>query len=122
MHQVLQLKSVKRSGRSVGVAISLGFGINKSKGFHMTFANNLTLSVQFGPGNYCDNYDEPFDLSGVRKDYKSSNAEVAVFSASNGAWFTRVFMPEAGDDVVGYLTPNQVAELIVKVAAYSEEA
>jgi len=29
----------------------------KNKGFHITFDNNVTVSVQMGGGNYCDNYD-----------------------------------------------------------------
>ena len=34
-----------------------GFYITGKKGFHITFENGWTVSVQFGPGNYCDNYD-----------------------------------------------------------------
>jgi hypothetical protein len=31
------------------------FKITHKKGFHITFENDYTVSVQFGPGNYCDN-------------------------------------------------------------------
>ena len=34
-----------------------GFRITGQKGFHVSFANGWTVSVQFGPANYCDNYD-----------------------------------------------------------------
>ena len=44
-------------------------------GFSLTFANGLTISVQFGRGNYCDN----------QKTYQPnpdecSNAEVAIWN------------------------------------------
>ena len=32
------------------------FNSTMRKGFHMTFANGLTASVQWGAGNYCDNH------------------------------------------------------------------
>lgn len=38
------------------------FRITRGKGFHVSFPNGYTVSVQFGPGNYCDHYDR-----GVRK-------------------------------------------------------
>lgn len=33
-----------------------GFRICSGKGFHIQFDNGYTVSVQFGGGNYCDNY------------------------------------------------------------------
>ena len=48
------------------------------KGFHITFENGLTASVQWGAGNYCDNHlPEDFDFS-CSKDAESTTAEVAV--------------------------------------------
>lgn len=32
------------------------FRITKGKGFGITFENGYTVSVQFGPANYCDHY------------------------------------------------------------------
>ena len=32
------------------------FRITDNKGFHLTFKNGVTISVQFGIGNYGDNY------------------------------------------------------------------
>ena len=49
--------------------------INNNKGFHMTFKNGLTASVQWGLGNYCDNhfnYELGFDGM-VMTDYGASN-------------------------------------------------
>ena len=57
-----------------------GFRITGKKGFQITFENEYTVSVQFGPGNYCDNYgrrigheDEDCGKEG------SSTAECAVW-------------------------------------------
>ena len=36
------------------------FGTMKNKGFHITFNNGLTISVQFGAGNYCSNKEESY--------------------------------------------------------------
>lgn len=55
------------------------------KGFHMTFANGLTASVQWGAGNYCDNhFPEDCDFS-FSKDAHSDTAEVAVWNGKNGS-------------------------------------
>lgn len=63
-----------------------GFRITSGKGFHITFANGFTVSVQFGGGNYCDNYDdeigsETYPASGEKG---SSNAECAVWGPDGG--------------------------------------
>ena len=58
--------------------MSKAFASTMRKGFHMTFANGLTASVQWGAGNYCDNHcpvDMDFTFS---KDAESNTAEVAV--------------------------------------------
>ena len=34
-----------------------GFRITGKRGFHVGFENGYVVSVQFGPGNYADNYD-----------------------------------------------------------------
>jgi len=39
------------------------FRITQGKGFHLNFPNGVTLSTQFGAGNYGDNYDEDFEPS-----------------------------------------------------------
>lgn len=88
------------------------------KGFHMTFENGLTVSVQWGAGNYCDNhFPDDMDFS-CRKDAQSDTAEVAVM---HGRKFLNAnhFLPEEEtdwcDDVVGWLTPEQVVNLLVNV-------
>ena len=97
------------------------FKSTERKGFHITFENGLTVSVQWGAGNYCDNR-ESWDFSHM-KDMESSTAEVAVWSNGNGRWLNaNNFLSEEDadwcDDVVGWLTPAQVVDLLVRVKDY----
>lgn len=66
------------------------FIITKARGFHLKFSNGWTVSVQFGPGNYCDNYHLDFDeysTSGpLHKTVPpSATAEVAAWD-KDGNW------------------------------------
>lgn len=85
------------------------FRITRGKGFHITFANGWTISVQFGNGNYCDNYD--FRGTSVESGEKgSSDAEVATISPSGDLFPCPLF--ESGDTVEGQCSPEKVAALI----------
>lgn len=99
-----------------------GFRSTMRKGFHMTFANGLTASVQWGAGNYCDNHlPEDMDFS-FTKDAKSSTAEVAVFNDKGDIIDANPFVPEeqrSCDTVVGWLTTEQVAQFLSTVATYN---
>ena len=98
------------------------FVSTRRKGFHMTFDNGIHVSVQFGAGNYCDNHDS-FDFS-CSTDQHSSTAEVAVWHEDHDDvhdWLdVNYFIPEAGGEghggVCGWLTPEQVAELLYKAS------
>ena len=95
------------------------FRSTERKGFHMTFENGLTVSVQWGGRNYCENHDN-MDFSHT-KDMESRNAEVAVWS--NERWLNaNNFLSEEEadwcDDVVGWLTPEQVVDLLMRVKNY----
>lgn len=95
------------------------FKSTERQGFHITFENGLTVSVQWGAGNYCDNHNS-WDFS-RSKDMESSTAEVAVWC--NERWlnandFTGEDVEYGFDDVVGYLTPEQVVDLLVRVKEY----
>ena len=86
------------------------FRITDKKGFHITFKNGYTVSVQFGPGNYCDNYrmmigDDEEDAG--KKG--SSNAECAVWFGDGGLINHKYF---DGDSVGGQMTPKQVLKLL----------
>jgi hypothetical protein len=67
------------------------------KGFHLTFPNGIVLSTQFGPGNYGDNYDSPFD---GEKSFDANMVEVAIFKADGCSWITKEYR-DLGDDVLG---------------------
>jgi len=91
----------------------------------MTFSNGLTLSVQFGFGNYCGNYNKPglvqnmLDvLTETDKLQSCRDAEIAVLD-QNGNWYTSDIIEELeDDDVVGYITPDRLAEIIPLVKNY----
>ena len=58
------------------------FKITGKKGFHITFENGFTVSVQFGPGNYCDNYDMEIGRDEERAGKEGSyTAECAVWGS-----------------------------------------
>ena len=93
------------------------------RGFHITFENGITASVQWGAGNYCDNHfpkDMDFTFS---KDAESDTAEVA---ALRGNQFLNInnFLPDGcgspEDMVAGYLTPEQVVDFLMNVKNYKE--
>jgi len=96
------------------------FRVTRNKGFQMVFENGWTISVQFGYGNYCDNYQHPdgFEFAKDLNAVQSSNAEIAIWSGDGaGDWYTF----ENGDTVLGHQTPDQVAEWIAKVVAFSKD-
>tara|TARA_Y100001951_G_C11282919_1_gene266635 strand:+ start:1218 stop:1529 length:312 start_codon:yes stop_codon:yes gene_type:complete len=80
-----------------------------NKGFHIKFDNGLTLSVQFGRGNYCDNRDySRLDMPFCDDDYDPCrNAEIAVFDREGDL----VPISER-DDVAGYVDINHVLDFI----------
>lgn len=99
-----------------------GFKSTRRKGFHIGFDNGLTVSVQWGSGNYCDNHwDSGFNDD---HDWQSSDAEVAIWHKEHpSAWdFLDIFyfLPgvqgEGHGGVCGYLDPEDVAELLFAVS------
>ncbi len=90
------------------------FRITEAKGFHVTFENGWTVSVQFGAGNYGDNYRLWMIPAAQRPpgDMASSLAETAAWDTNN-KWL----LDEEGQEVQGYQTPAQVLALMNRVAA-----
>jgi len=96
------------------------FQITGGKGFTMTFANGWTISVQFGTGNYCENrsldedgrrLDEGLTEYFARRDREvgergSADAEIAVWNHE------KKWVNFGGDTVSGWLSPDDVAEVI----------
>ena len=89
------------------------FRITSNKGFHITFENGLTVSTQFSQHNYCDNS----RLENVKPE--CINAEVAIWN-NEGKWVTKEFY-NIDDDVIGYLTSDEVIEIMYKVKNYKKD-
>ena len=85
------------------------FLATRNKGFRMTFENGFAISVQWGPGNYCEKKDEDFDKPMDERFWESKSAEIAVFNKEGE------FIGIADDAVVGWLTTDKVAKCITVV-------
>ena len=79
---------------------------NGAKGYQMTFKNGYSISVQFGPGNYCErqnaDYYAPAKALKNNENWRSETAEVAIFNP-DGTF---------DGDVQGWLSTDEVADLI----------
>ena len=77
------------------------FRITRQKGFHLTFDNGITLSTQFGPGNYCEHNPtpmdfEPPDLDAPREEdvnWESKDVEIAIWD-SDRTWITHEMLTD----------------------------
>lgn len=100
------------------------FAITMRKGFHMTFENGMTASVQWGAGNYCDNhFPEDMDFS-CSKDAHSDTAEVAVIYKGKLIDFIDEFLPEKCESdgtVCGWMSPEDVLYFLNKVKEWKPE-
>jgi len=100
------------------------FRTTANKGFHITFPNGVTVSTQFGAGNYCDNHYELLKLDEERKDTFSSDCEIGVWRGEESEWCTGEVLRAAeltdtyGQDVVvGYVTPTDWLKIVNAAAA-----
>lgn len=85
--------------------------IVNAKGFRMTFTNGWTVSVQWGPMNYCENRSYDFNAHmNIPEDLASQDAEVAAWDA-DGNWHDF-----GTDQVKGWCTANEVADFITFIA------
>ena len=90
------------------------FSNSRGSGFHLTFDNNWTISVQFSGGHYCDNKNESYDWARNRVmdsiPVHSSNAEIAVWRRNSELiWLEN-------DTVRGWTSADEVARVIHKVS------
>ena len=92
------------------------FRITEGRGFKMTFDNGVTISVQFGPYNYCDHYHTDFG-DDPRKAQQECGAS-GSYTAEVGAWYNDgTWIPLGGaDDVVGYQYVNDVLSIMNKLS------
>lgn len=89
-----------------------GFRITDSSGFHITFPNGYTVSVQFGPGNYCSN-----QHMRIRQD-EAKAGEDGCPNAETAFWHGQGELIVEGDDydsVQGYQTVDQVMQRLIRV-------
>ena len=91
-----------------------------NKGFHLDLPNNVTVSVQIGPGNYCDSdvsnadFDAPKKAIDSDEHWGSNTAECAAYvTGTNLSWVAVPGYTDAvGDDVAGHLNVSQVLDFI----------
>ena len=101
--------------------------ITEGKGFHLDLPNGVTVSVQFGPGNYADQevknagFDAPAKAAANGVFWGSNLAECAAYiTGSNLSWvavpgFTGPSRDDDDsfwDDVCGYMTVQEVLDFI----------
>ena len=99
-----------------------------NKGFQLDLPNGVTVSVQFGPGNYVDHdvknadFDAPKNMIGTDEQWGSNLAECAAY-LTDGDRLRWVDVPgftgpihddddEFWDDVAGYLDVQGVLDFI----------
>ena len=87
------------------------FLATRNKGFRMGFDNGFEISVQWGPGNYCERKDEDFDKPQEERFWESRTAEIAIFNSKDNSMITL-----GKDNVDGWLTPDKVAKVITMVS------
>ena len=85
------------------------FCICGRSGFHIRFANGWSVSVLFGPGNYCDNENMKIGRDDEKAGRKGSrNAECALIDPDGNL----VHREEWGDSVSNRSTPAEVLALL----------
>jgi hypothetical protein len=80
------------------------FKIMNNKGFHMTFDNGFTISVQFGKENYCGS--RHIEDNDTKLLWQSPDAEIAVLY--NGS----LLSIGEYDQVIGWVSAGSVAKAI----------
>lgn len=99
------------------------------QGFKMTFDNGLTVSVQWGETNYCDNKChtieevESTDFSRTH-DASSNTAEVAIMY-NNTFIKPSVILRNYHDrnaNVLGWQTPNEVLDILNRVRQIDQKS
>ena len=82
--------------------MSESFRTCDKKGFHITFPNGVTLSTQFGPANYGDNYNASLITPEKENQYGYRSYEVETAAWIGEKWITDEYRPDSGG-VIGYL-------------------
>lgn len=92
------------------------FNITGNKGVHITFSNGWTASIQWGTGNYCDNYSTR--LSQINSPVPASNTAEFACWPTNGDLTNIWDSPEEINDAVkGHCTAEEILRLLNLVAS-----
>ena len=84
------------------------FVSTQNKGFNMTFENGISISVQWGVGNYCNRKnDGEFGLPMKDEFWEATSAEIMIKRNKGGE-----INLGNGDIVAGWLSSDQVADCI----------
>ena len=84
------------------------FVSTQNKGFNMTFENGISISVQWGVGNYCNRKnDGEFGLPMKDEFWEATSAEIMIRKSKED----KVDLG-TGDMVAGWLSSDQVANCI----------
>ena len=85
-------------------------------GFQVTFDNGWTISVQWGPGGYCDNRMKSLDME--VDGMKSRNAEIAAWNEDDIWWDFGTQSPvEDGTSIQGYVKPDELIGYIQEISS-----
>lgn len=95
-----------------------GFKVTGKGGFHITFGNGVTVSVQFHPGTHTDNYDEIITSNEDRRYWASKTAEVMAWDANHETITKDLTDDEDDDPVADYQTPDQVLVIFNRARNY----
>ena len=104
--------------------------ITDNKGFHLDLHNGVTVSVQFGPGNYCDSdvknaaFDAPKKAMDGGDHWGSDTAECAAYVTGSDLSWVAVpgYTYGGGDDVAGFLSVLQVIDFIKRACKLTGDA
>ena len=85
--------------------------ITQGKGIHILLPNGCTVSIQFGPGNYCDNYGRR-----IGKDEEACGEEGST-TMECAVWRDKgMLVMRNGDTVQGHMNITEVLELLNRTA------
>ena len=89
------------------------------RGTQFKFENGYTVSVQWGPANYCRNYNpSAFPLKDTNY-RRGRDAEIAVFNPNDDFVSPELYgFPNEVDDVVAYVTPDEVVDVMALVKSW----
>jgi hypothetical protein len=95
------------------------FSINQrnNSGFRVAFDNGFIASVQWGSGTYSSNRGSDYDKTPV----ESQTAEVAIMDAEGKFYDRDGRVAGLADQVIGYMTPEEVASFIYNVSQLRRE-